>query len=412
MSAYAGADAVGTDDRCTGIRSHSRQFVAAGHTEFFGQLNGVNVNVGVVGHDLSVKRTAFIPLYGSFEKTVRGQPRNFAIFVPVDCQHKEKRYNCPLALMHTLLSTVQSMRHFVTLSDITTEELQQILELAMTIKREFKQGKASAPLAGKVLAMIFEKQSLRTRVSFEAGMFQLGGTAMSLGSEIGFGKREATKDIAQVLSSMVDVIMFRAMEHKSVEDLAKYSTCPVINGLTDQSHPCQALADIMTIYENFGRFEDINIAWVGDANNVATSLLHAAAKLGMKMSVASPERFCFDEEKINKIIEEEALDGFELDETRDPVSAVRDAHVVCTDVWVSMGQESEEEERKKVFAPYQVNGELLSKARSDAVFLHCLPARRGQEVTDEVMDSPQSRVVQQAENRLHAQKGLLVWLLR
>ena len=304
------------------------------------------------------------------------------------------------------------MRHFVTLSDITTKELQRILELAATIKREFKQGKKSALLADKVMAMIFEKQSLRTRVSFEAGMFQLGGMAMSIpGNEIGFGKREATKDIAEVLSSMVDVIMFRAMEHKSVEEMAKYSTCPVINGLTDQSHPCQALADIMTIYEIFGRFEDVNIAWIGDANNVATSLLHAAAKLGMKMSVASPPQFEFSQEEIDGIINEEAQEGFELHLSNDPVSAVEDAHVICTDVWVSMGQESEEEERKRIFASYQVNSELLSKARSDAVFLHCLPARRGLEVTDEVMDSPQSRVVQQAENRLHAQKGLLVWLL-
>jgi ornithine carbamoyltransferase len=303
------------------------------------------------------------------------------------------------------------MRHFVTLTDITTEELHRILDLAATIKREFKQGGVSAPLSGKVMGMIFFFFSLRTRVSFEAGMFQLGGMAMSLGSDIGFGKREATKDIAQVLSSLVDVIMFRAMEHKSVEDVAKYSTCPVINGLTDQSHPCQALADVMTIYETFGRFEGIKIAWVGDSNNVAYSLFHAAAKLGMTMSVASPPEFSFDAKKVSELIETEALEGFELTETEGPRSAVQDAHVVCTDVWVSMGQESEEAERKRIFAPYQVNGELLSHARSDAIFLHCLPARRGQEVTDEVIDSPQSRVVQQAENRLHAQKGLLVWLL-
>jgi len=303
------------------------------------------------------------------------------------------------------------MRHFVTLNDVTAEELHCILELATTIKREQKQGTVSAPLAGKVLGMIFEKQSLRTRVSFEAGMFQLGGMAMSLGSEIGIGKRESVKDIAQVLSSMVDVIMFRALEHKSVEDLAAYSTCPVINGLTDQAHPCQALSDMLTIYEIFGQLQGIKLAWVGDANNVATSLLRAAAKLGLRMSVAAPDQFQFDSAKVDSLVGVSPMSGFEVELTDDPTKAVQDAHVVYTDVWVSMGQESEEAQRKQIFAPYQVNGELLSKARSEAVFLHCLPARRGLEVADEVMDSPQSRVVLQAENRLHAQKGLLVWLL-
>jgi ornithine carbamoyltransferase len=303
------------------------------------------------------------------------------------------------------------MRHFVTLNDISTDEFHRILELGTTIKRELKQGVASAALAGKVMGMIFEKQSLRTRVSFEAGMFQLGGTAMSLGSEIGFGKRESVKDIAQVLSSMVDVIMFRALQHKSVVDLAAYSTCPVINGLTDEAHPCQALSDMLTIYEIFGQLQGIKLAWVGDANNVAVSLLRASAKLGLKMSIAAPAPYQFDSAKVNRIVGTSPMSGFEVELTDDPAKAVCDAHVVYTDVWVSMGQESEEAQRKQIFAPYQVDGNLLSKARSEAVFLHCLPARRGMEVTDEVIDSPQSRVVQQAENRLHAQKGLLVWLL-
>jgi len=303
------------------------------------------------------------------------------------------------------------MRHFVTLNDVTTEELHRILELATTIKGELKQGRMSAPLAGKVMGMIFEKQSLRTRVSFETGMFQLGGTAMSLGGEIGIGKRESVKDIAQVLSSMVDVIMFRALEHKNVEDLAAYSTCPVINGLTDQSHPCQALSDMLTIYEIFGQLQGIKLAWIGDANNVAASLLRASAKLGLKMSVAAPAQFQFDSARVDALVGASPASGFDVELTDDPKKAVQGAHVIYTDVWVSMGQESEEAERKQVFAPYQVNGALLSEARSDAVFLHCLPARRGLEVTDEVMDSPQSRVVLQAENRLHVQKGLLVWLL-
>jgi len=303
------------------------------------------------------------------------------------------------------------MRHFVTLNNITTEEFHRILESAITLKRELKQGRVSAPLAGKVMGMIFEKQSLRTRVSFEAGMFQLGGLAMCLGGDIGFGKREATKDIAQVLSSMVDVIMFRALKHESVEEVAKYSTCPVINGLTDQAHPCQALSDMMTIYEIFGRLQGLKLAWIGDANNVAASLLRASAKLGLKMSVAAPAPFQFDAARVENLVGPSPSPDFQLELTDDPAEAVKDAHVVYTDVWVSMGQESEEAERKRIFAPYQVNGTLFSQARSDAVFLHCLPARRGLEVTDEVIDSPQSRVVVQAENRLHAQKGLLVWLL-
>ena len=313
--------------------------------------------------------------------------------------------------VHTRVCTLRSMRHLVTLNDITTQEFHRILELAAAIKRELMLGGKSAPLAGKVMGMIFEKQSLRTRVSFEAGMFQLGGMAMNLGGEIGFGKREAVKDIAQVLSSMVDVIMFRALEHKSVEDLARYSTCPVINGLTDQSHPCQALSDMMTIFEIFGQLQGIKLAWVGDANNVAASLLQASAKLGLKMSIAAPSPFQFDSAKVESLVGPSPASGFQINLTDDPAEAVQNAHVIYTDVWVSMGQESEEAQRKQVFAPYQVNGKLLSKARGDAVFLHCLPARRGLEVTDEVIDSPQSRVVLQAENRLHAQKGLLVWLL-
>jgi ornithine carbamoyltransferase len=215
------------------------------------------------------------------------------------------------------------MRHFVTLNDVTTEELHRILELATTLKGDLKRGKSSAPLAGKVMGMIFEKQSLRTRVSFEAGMFQLGGTAMSLGSEIGIGKRESVKDIAQVLSSMVDVIMFRALKHKSVEDMAAYSTCPVINGLTDQAHPCQALADMMTIYEVFGQLEGIKLAWIGDANNVAVSLIRASAKLGVSMSVAAPSQFQFDPAKVDQIIGQSPTSGFEFDLTDDPVKAVQ-----------------------------------------------------------------------------------------
>jgi ornithine carbamoyltransferase len=302
-------------------------------------------------------------------------------------------------------------RHFITLNDIRASELDRILELSAIIKREHKLGERTPYLSGKMLAMIFEKQSLRTRISFETGMFQLGGSSMFLGSEIGFGKRESVKDISEVLSSMVDVIMFRAMSHRSVVELAKYSSCPVINGLTDQAHPCQALADVLTIQEVFGKLKGIKLSWIGDANNVAVSLLRISSKLGMKFSVAAPPKFQFNPKTIEKLIGKKITEGFELELTENPAQAVKGAHAVYTDVWVSMGQEAEEEERKKIFAPYQVNSVLMKKAHKDAIFLHCLPARRGLEVTDEVIDSPQSRVVHQAENRLHAQKGLLVWLL-
>jgi ornithine carbamoyltransferase len=262
-----------------------------------------------------------------------------------------------------------------------------------------------------MLAMIFEKQSLRTRVSFETGMFQLGGGSMHLGSEIGFGKRESVKDIAEVLSSMVDAIMFRSKNHESVVELAKYSSVPVINGLTDKAHPCQALADVFTMQEVFGDLRGLKLAWVGDANNVAASLLRASAKLGMRFSVAAPAKFQFKTDEVKELIGEDVTDGFEIELTDDPVKGVKDANAVYTDVWVSMGQEAEEEERKKILSPYQVNSSLMKSANKSAIFLHCLPARRGLEVTDEVMDSGQSKIVLQAENRLHAQKGLLVWLL-
>lgn len=304
-----------------------------------------------------------------------------------------------------------TMRHFITLNDVNVTELHRILELSTIIKREWRLGERTPYLSGKMLAMIFEKQSLRTRISFETGMFQLGGNSMFLSSEIGFGKRESVKDISGVLSSMVDVVMFRAMSHHSVVELAKYSSCPVINGLTDQAHPCQALADVLTMQEVFGKLQGLKLAWIGDANNVAVSLLRISAKLGMKFSVAAPPKFQFNPKTIEKLIGKKITEGFELELTEEPAQAVKKAHAVYTDVWVSMGQEAEEEERKKIFASYQVNAVLMKEARKDAIFLHCLPARRGLEVTDEVIDSPQSHVVHQAENRLHAQKGLLVWLL-
>ncbi|MDR0871184.1 MAG: ornithine carbamoyltransferase [Planctomycetaceae bacterium] len=303
------------------------------------------------------------------------------------------------------------MRHFITLHDVKIKELHRILDLSATIKREFKNGERTPYLPGKTMAMIFEKQSLRTRVSFETGMFQLGGNSINLGDEAGFGKREATKDFSEVLSSMVDIVMIRSKQHKSITDFAKYSRCPVINGLTDKAHPCQALADVLTVREVFGGFKGLKLAWVGDANNVAVSLVRACAKLGVGVAVAAPQGFQFAEKDLKKIVGKETAPGFDLTLTDDPVKAVNDANIVTTDVWVSMGQEAEAEQRKAVFASYQVNAALMKKASKGAIFLHCLPARRGLEVTDEVIDSERSKVVQEAENRLHAQKGLLVWLL-
>ena len=301
------------------------------------------------------------------------------------------------------------MRHFITLDDVSVAELNRIMELAEQIKAECKSGMRKPYLAGKTIAMIFEKQSLRTRVSFEAGMTHLGGSSMFLGDDVGFGKRETTKDFGNVLSSMVDAIVFRAKKHESVVELAKYCSAPVINALTDQAHPCQALADMLTVKERLGSLKGRKIAWVGDANNVAISLIRAGIKLGVKVVLATPKKYQFDAETVKRITSFDP--NYKLEMLTDPFEAVKGASAIYTDVWASMGQEAEEAQRKKDFADYQVNGKLLAAANKDCIFLHCLPAKRGVEVTDEVMDSPQSAIVQQAENRMHAQKGLLVWLL-
>ncbi len=306
---------------------------------------------------------------------------------------------------------MKPLRHILTLADVTVEELQTILKIAEDVKAEYKNGVRRKLLDGKVLGLIFEKMSLRTRVSFEAGMIQFGGGAMLLEEQhIGLGKRESVPDVSRVLSSMVDCIAFRAKSHATVEEFAKYSTVPVINALTDKAHPCQALADMLTIKEEFGSFDDVKIAWVGDSNNVSASLMEAAAMLGCKMSIASPEGYHFSDDEL-KALTAQRQPGFELTVLEDPKEAVRDARVVVTDVWVSMGQDAETEVRTKKFAAYQVNSDLMKLARPDAIFMHCLPARRGLEVTDEVMDSSYSRIVQEASNRMHAQKGLLAWLL-
>lgn len=304
------------------------------------------------------------------------------------------------------------MRHLLTLDDISSVELATILKLAASIKRDVVRGKRTPLLAGKTLALIFEKQSLRTRVSFEAGMIQLGGGSLFLGADVGFGKREATSDFARVLSSMVDAIAFRAKSHASVVELAKWATCPVINALTDEAHPCQAIADVFTLQEHFGSLRKLKLVWVGDCNNVTASLVRAASKCGFELVIAAPVKYQFTADKLKTLSGRKPTRGFSLSITTDPQQAVAQADAIYTDVWVSMGQEAEEAKRKRAFAAYQVNAALMKRASRDAVFLHCLPAKRGQEVTDEVIDSSQSLIVPQAENRMHAQKGLLAWLLK
>lgn len=306
---------------------------------------------------------------------------------------------------------MKPLRHILTLADLNVEELKTILKIAEEVKADFKNGVRPRLLEGKVLGLIFEKMSLRTRVSFESGMIQFGGGAMLLEEQhIGLGKRESVPDVSRVLSSMVDCIAFRAKKHTTVQEFAKYSTVPVINALTDKAHPCQALADMLTVKEEFGSFDDVKIAWVGDSNNVSASLIEAAAMLGCKIAIASPKGYQFSQDELMELTAQRQP-GFELTVLEDPREAVRDARVIYTDVWVSMGQDAETEIRLKKFADYQVNAQLMSLARPDCIFMHCLPARRGLEVTDEVMDSPQSRIVEEASNRMHAQKGLLAWLL-
>ena len=301
------------------------------------------------------------------------------------------------------------MRHLITLADLSTAEIDRIFSIAEDLKAKYAQGLREPLLPGRVMAMLFEKQSLRTRVSFESGMIQLGGSAVFLGDDTGFGSRESIADFARVLSQYVDVIVVRAKRHARVVELAEYCACSVINGLTDFAHPCQALADLFTLRELVGRLDGHTLAWVGDGNNVARSLALACGKVGVRLAMAVPEGYRFDDDFL-RLLEDEVPE-LELVVTGDPAEAVRGAVAVYTDVWASMGQEEEAERRRRDFRDFQVNAQLMSHTQKGAVFMHCLPARRGEEVTDEVIDSPQSVVVQQAANRMHLQKGILAWLL-
>jgi ornithine carbamoyltransferase len=301
-----------------------------------------------------------------------------------------------------------SGRDCLTLAEFTPEEAVLILDEAVKIKTLQKSRIPYRPLRGRTLAMVFQKPSNRTRVSFEVGMYQLGGHALSLSpQEIQMGKRETPSDTGRVLARYIDAIMVRTFDHEEVEELADAAQVPVINGLTDQHHPCQALADLLTVREEFGRLEGVGISYIGDGNNVAHSLAIGCALTGANLTIAHPEGHAPDP----GVVKLADTLGAALTLTEDPREAASGARVVYTDVWASMGQEDEAEERKGKFVPYQVDEELMSLAESDAIFLHCLPAHRGEEVTAGVIDGPQSRVFDQAENRLHAQKALLYLLL-
>jgi ornithine carbamoyltransferase len=301
------------------------------------------------------------------------------------------------------------MRHLLTLADVTAAEIERIFSITEDLKQKCEAGLREPLLPGRIMALVFEKPSLRTRVSFEAGMAHLGGSSIFLGNEAGFGRRESVADFARVLGEYVDVIVIRGNRHKTAVELAQHSPCPVVNGLTDFGHPCQALADLFTIRELVGRLQGHTLAWIGDANNVARSLAVGCGKLGMRMVMATPKEYQFDENSLAWIRQEAPELDFAV--TTDPADAVRGAVAVYTDVWASMGQESQQEIRRRDFAPYQVNAALMGRAQKGAFFMHCLPAHRGEEVTDEVIDSPQSVVIQQAANRMHVQKGVLAWLL-
>ena len=304
------------------------------------------------------------------------------------------------------------MKHFLDLASCTSDELSSLLDLALQLKAEWRDGGNRPVLQNKTLGMIFQKPSLRTRVSFEMAMKHLGGSAIMLGpQEIGLGKRESVPDVARVLSSYVDGIMARVFDHAHVMKLAEYSSVPVINGLSDSYHPCQALADILTVREHFGRLEGLRLAFVGDGNNVAASVALACAHFGVHFSIATPEGYEMKENIRAQAFQIAARNGTELTLQARPQAAVNMADVIYTDTWVSMGQESEAKERVGEFDGFQVNSELLRFANPEAIVMHCLPAHRGEEITDEVMDGGQSKVFEQAENRMHAQKAVLESLL-
>lgn len=302
------------------------------------------------------------------------------------------------------------MDHLLTINDLSTEDINNIFKVSEELKKEYKSGKIENCMQNKTLGMIFEKPSMRTRVSFEVGMTQMGGHAIFLGPEsFSFGKRESVKDIARVMSRYVDQIMVRTFAHSNVLELAEHSSVPVINGLCDWEHPCQALADIMTMKEIFGDLEGRKLTFLGDGNNVARSLALTCYKLGIEFVHSGPEGYDLTDDFLNLIPEDKK---HLVKSIRDPKEACENADIVYTDVWASMGQESEAQERAKLFRPYQLNVELLECGKPGLKALHCLPAHRGDEITDEVMDGDYAAVYDEAENRLHVQKGIMKVLMK
>lgn len=304
------------------------------------------------------------------------------------------------------------MKHFIALADISPEDLNRLLSLALQLKEEWRQGGNEPLLRGKSLALLFQKPSLRTRVSFEMGMVHLGGYAFYLSpAEVKMGGRESIPDVARVLSSYVDGIMARVFEHDHILQLAEYSSVPIINGLSDYNHPAQAFSDLFTVLERKGRLAGLTLAYVGDGNNVARSLLFGAMKTGMHFRIASPPGYTLNDEDVTVAEGLRVSDKQQIMLAEEPAAAATQADVIYTDVWTSMGQEEETAKRLQVFPPYQINAQLVSLAQPDCIVMHCLPAHRGEEITNEVADGPHSVLFPQAENRMHAQKALLVELM-
>jgi ornithine carbamoyltransferase len=303
-------------------------------------------------------------------------------------------------------------KDLIGIDDVSAEEIRGLLDEAERLKEDWKHGVRPTPLAGKTLALLFEKPSLRTRLSFELAMIHLGGTSRFLGpADVGLGKRESVADVARTLGLYVEGVAVRVFGHEIAEEIAANCPVPVINGLSDGEHPCQVLADLLTLRERFGRLKGLTLAYVGDSNNVAASLVLAAPKVGMNLCIASPAGYEPREELVTRADEAARGAGAWVEVSRDPAAAVANADAVYADAWYSMGQEHEAAQRRPIFRPYQVNRELLSRAPSGVAVMHCLPAHRGDEITDEVLDGPSSLALQQAENRLHVQKAVLIRLL-
>ena len=305
-------------------------------------------------------------------------------------------------------------RDLLSIHDLGVDEVEELLDFAADLKTMCKKDATPHLLRGKTLGMIFEKSSTRTRVSFEVGMYQLGGSALFLSNrDLQLGRGEPIKDTARVLSRYLDGIMIRTFGHDRLIEFAKYADIPIINGLSDLLHPCQVLTDLLTIREFKGkRFKDLKMAYVGDGNNMANSYLYGAAKVGMALTVATPQSHKPNDEVFKNALEDAKETGAQLQLTEDPIAAVKDADIIATDTWASMGQESEHDERKKIFAPYQVNDELLSHANKSAIVMHCLPAYRGEELTDEVFERNAEVIFEEAENRLHVQKAIMAATMR